>query len=51
MGYGGKRAGMHQERTPSLRKNVIIGHQLVKADWSKLSPTKAVKRYHFGLTQ
>jgi hypothetical protein len=30
-------------RTPSLRKKVIIGHQLVNADWNKLSPTKAVK--------
>lgn len=37
--------------TPSLRRKVIIGHQFVKADWSRLSPTKAVKRYHFGLTQ
>jgi hypothetical protein len=28
-----------------------IGHQLVKADWNRFSPTKAVKRYQYGLNQ
>jgi len=31
--------------TPALRKNVIMGHQLVKADWNKFKPTKIVNRY------
>jgi hypothetical protein len=30
---------------------VIIGHQFVKADWNKFSPTKAVNKYQYGLTQ
>jgi hypothetical protein len=38
------RSGMGY-RTPSLRRKVIIGHQLVKADWNRFSPTKAVNRY------
>jgi len=37
--------------TPSLRKKVIIGHQFVKPDWNKLTPTNAVKRYQYSLTQ
>jgi hypothetical protein len=36
---------------PNLRRNVIIGHQLVKADWNRFSPTNAVKRYQYGLIQ
>jgi pilus assembly protein CpaE len=28
--------------TPSLRRNVIIGHQFVKALWNRFSPTNAV---------
>src|SRR5712691_10839559 len=36
----------HWERpTPSMRRKVIIGHQLVKADWNKFRPTNAVSRY------
>src|ERR1019366_10698503 len=31
--------------TPNLRRNAIMGHQLVKADWPRFSPTKAVNRY------
>jgi hypothetical protein len=30
---------------PALRRMAIIGHQFVKADWSRFSPTKAVNRY------
>ncbi len=30
--------------TPTFRRIVIIGHQSVKADWKRLSPTNAVKR-------
>src|SRR5690242_6242700 len=37
--------------TPSLRRNVIIGHQLLNPDWNKLRPTKAVKRYQYSFTQ
>jgi hypothetical protein len=37
--------------TPSLRRNVIIGHQFVRADWNRFNPTKAVKRYQYALTQ
>src|SRR5579885_2442793 len=28
-----------------------MGHQLVKADWNRLSPTKAVNQYQPGWTQ
>lgn len=37
--------------TPALRRIVIIGHQLVKPDWNKFKPTKAVNRNQYGLTQ
>jgi len=37
--------------TPSFLSTVIIGHQLVKADWNRFSPTKAVKANHPGWTQ
>ena len=40
-----------QALTPALRRMVIIGHQFVKADWNKFSPTKAVNKYQYGLTQ
>ena len=30
---------------------VIIGHQFVKADWSRFKPKKAVKKYQYGWTQ
>src|SRR5579863_7526036 len=36
--------------TPSLRRNVIIGHQFVNPDCNRFRPTKAVKRYQYGLT-
>lgn len=41
MGYG---------LTPNFRKKVIIGHQLVNADWTKFKPTNAVNKYHLELT-
>jgi len=28
-----------------------MGHQFVKADWNRFSPTNAVKRNQYGLTQ
>lgn len=28
--------------SPNLRKTAIAGHQLVKPDWNRFSPTKAV---------
>ena len=28
-----------------------MGHQLVKADWNRFNPTKAVNRNQYGLTQ
>jgi hypothetical protein len=31
--------------TPSLRRKGIIGHQLVKPEWKRFKPTKAVNRY------
>jgi hypothetical protein len=40
-----------QEATLSFRRMAIIGHQLVKADWSRFSPTKAVKRNQYEFTQ
>ena len=40
----GDRLGGHQPSLmPSLRRMVIIGHQLVKALWNRFRPTKAVK--------
>jgi hypothetical protein len=36
--------------TPSLRKIVIAGHQLVNADCNKFSPTNAVSHSQFGDT-
>ena len=30
--------------TPAFRRIAIIGHHLVKADWKRFRPTKAVKR-------
>jgi hypothetical protein len=33
-----------------LRRNDIIGHQLVKALWKRLRPTNAVKAKNQGLT-
>ena len=38
-------------RTPSFFNIVIIGHQFVKADCSKFSPTNPVNRNHPGCTQ
>src|SRR5271167_526594 len=35
---------MPYDFTPALLRNVIIGHQFVKADWNKFNPTNAVKR-------
>ena len=37
--------------TPSFRRIVIIGHHFVKADWRRLSPTKAVNRKKPGWTK
>ena len=37
-------------RTPILRRKVIIGHQLVNADWTRFNATKPVNQNHFGLT-
>jgi hypothetical protein len=37
--------------TPDFRKIAIIGHQLVKADWARFSPTNAVNKNQYGLTQ
>jgi hypothetical protein len=37
--------------TPVFRRMVIIGHQFVKADWSRFKPTKAVNRNQYGFTQ
>jgi hypothetical protein len=34
--------------SPMPRKIVIAGHQLVRADWKKLSPTNAVNQSQFG---
>jgi len=34
--------------TPSLSRMVIIGHQLVKPDWNRLRPTKAVNQSQRG---
>ena len=36
---------------PTLRRMLIIGHQLEKADWNRFNPTKAVSRNQYGLTQ
>jgi hypothetical protein len=36
---------------PSFRKIAIAGQKLVKADWNRLAPTKAVKRKKPGWTQ
>jgi hypothetical protein len=35
--------------TPNLRKIVIMGHQFVKADCAKLSPTNPVNNSQYGL--
>lgn len=35
---------------PIFAKISSIKHHLVKADWNRLRPTKAVKRYQYGLT-
>jgi hypothetical protein len=37
--------------TPALQRIAIMGHQFVKADWNKFSPTNAVNKYQYGLTQ
>ena len=37
-------------RTPILRRKVIIGHQLVNADWTRFNATNPVNQNHFGLT-
>jgi hypothetical protein len=34
--------------TPILRRMVIMGHQLVKADCRRFAPMKAVNQYHLG---
>src|SRR6266508_3530211 len=43
-------AGDPGSRTPSQRRIPIIGQVLVKADCSRLAPTKAVKRKNAGWT-
>ncbi len=35
---------------PNFCKTHIMGHQLVKADWIRLTPIKAVNQSHNGLT-
>lgn len=49
-----RRLRLHErsdELTPSFRTNVIVGRQLVIADWNRFNPTKAVNRYHQGVTE
>ncbi len=41
----------YEARTPNFFKKVIIGHQLVKADWNRFNPTNAVKANQYGCTQ
>ena len=41
----------HALRSPSFRKIAIAGQALVKADWKRFSPTKAVNRKKPGWTQ
>jgi hypothetical protein len=37
-------------RKPHFFRKNIAGHQLVKADWKRFSPTKPVNQYQFGFT-
>jgi hypothetical protein len=37
--------------SPSFSRNVIMGHQLVDADWNRFKPTNAVNRNHAGWTR
>jgi hypothetical protein len=43
--------GDPQGRPPHLRRIVIIGHQLVKDDWNRFKPTKAVNHNQWALCQ